>query len=588
MARQRALSGPVDNETLERKKARYAAPGSYTFPKPRHQWFKTHMAGQFFLYINRLTRMTPLQLEKLQVRVYQDWPVRIPKPANPDGSKTTSELELFEGVPMPGNPCLFGASTDSNYEIEFLQRYGSGKFRILINELGVLNAICSLSLEIHDPDYPPKIAPEDVDLLVSANQNYIRQMRDRGVVFPGETNQADEEEEEVNAELVNRAVDQAAEVGRLSATVENMKEKIAVQPAPPPAVPAVDPSVMKSSVDFVQDMARVQVEAVKETFGKGFDIDRAVDAVVKLGTLGKKEDSAASAVLTMLDRRNELLEKELAAMRQDTLARTQDELKFLRERVSQPTATTPPERRKSLREELEEAKQLLEEFGGNGKNDAKEDRIERWLGYGLKLLPTIGTIATTIADRIGHYSSQAAYYNAIGRANPGGAPAPAGMGVVARPQAPAYQNTQPVVQVVQPPSPPPQPPAPPPDPNVTAALQAGVPPQLIDYLQRWTKPLVKIWMQRPEMTGADFAVWVMEDGTGSADDEGQMNYLTIRSQIGKANLLAILKAWAPIWTVIGQAPSEEVEQFIDEFMAADQQQEEAEENGPREVVRTNA
>jgi hypothetical protein len=90
------------------------------------------------------------------------------------------------------------------------------------------------------------------------------------------------------------------------------------------------------------------------------------------------------------------------------------------------------------------------------------------------------------------------------------------------------------------------------------------------------------------MTGADFAVWVMEDGTGSADDEGQMNYLTIRSQIGKANLLAILKAWAPIWTVIGQAPSEEVEQFIDEFMAADQQQEEAEENGPREVVRTNA
>jgi hypothetical protein len=581
---------PPDRQ--ERKKPRYAAPGSYTFPKPRHQWFKPHMSAEFFSYANRLTRMTPLQLDKLQVRVYQDWPVRLPKRANVDGSKPTSELELFDGTPVPGNPCLFGISKDSNYEKDFLERYGSGKFRIMINELGVDNAICSHSLELIDMvDYPPKIAPEEVDLLVPANQNYIRQMRDAGVVFPGEGLQEEEEEEEVNAELVSRGLDQAETVGKLAATVENLKEKMSTPVTP---VSTVDPQVLQSSVAFVQDMAkgqveaaketaRQQVEAVKETFGKGFDIDHAVDAVVKLGSLGKKDDSTG-AVLTILDRRNELLEKELAAMRQDILSRTQDELKFLRDRVAQQPAVAARAQADSQRSTRDEIRDVLEELGVG--KPTKEDPW--YIRHADKLLTIGGAVLGGIVDRVGHYTNQIAYYNAIGRA--GAPPNPAGMGTVpGRPV--AFQNPNappPVVQVVQPPSPPPQPPAAPLDPNVSAAVQGGVPMEFIEYLQRITKPFLKIWFGRPETSGADLAQWVIEDGTGFPDDEGKIIYLQLR-MAGKDKLIGLLRPWAPIWNQLGQASPEELNQFIDEFMSADQEDDEPDNGkGPQEVVRTPA
>jgi len=502
------------------------------------------MAGQFFLYINRLTRMTPLQQEKLQVRVYQDWPVRIPKPPNPDGSKTTSELELFEGVPAPGNPCLFGTSKDSNYEIEFLQRYGSGKFRILINELGVLNAICSLSLEIHDPDYPPKIAPEDVDLIVGANQNYIRQMRDRGVVFPGEQQQEDEEDEEVNAELVNTSIENAKELGKLTAEVGQLKTA--------PASPAYDPQVLKASVEFVQDMAKdavdaakenatQQIEAVKATFGKGVDLDHVVDAVVKLGGVSKKDDSA-SVLVQILDRRNELLEKELSEMRRESQQHTQAELEFLRNRVLQPAAvstgsSTPSSPIEQYKQAVEFVKSIKAELGG----EDKPQRESFWSANLDRLLPIAMNFGNGLLNVIGAVVTRQG-----------------GMGQLPQPNPP-----QPGQQIVQQPQV---------DQDEFFAIQQGLAKDLIPYMRKITQPLLYHWTRRPQTNGYTFAEWVMQDGMGIPTDEGRLAYLTIKTNIGMEGLLQALKAWRPIWMTLSQSPAEELTAFVQEFLTYEEWQ----------------
>jgi len=106
------------------------------------------------------------------------------------------------------------------------------------------------------------------------------------------------------------------------------------------------------------------------------------------------------------------------------------------------------------------------------------------------------------------------------------------------------------------------------DPNVTAALAANVPPEVIQYLQKITEPLVTQFLE-PECSGYMFAEWVMTRGTNVFNPAGRQDYEQLKG-IGYEGIVTMLKSWPPIWNILGTAPASKVEKFIREFLGYDE------------------
>ena len=506
------------------------------------------MAEQFFWYWNSLTKkLTADRMAKLEVRVYQNWPVRKVR-MNPDGSEACKHLVMFQG-----EPCRFGATTDTNWQTDWLQRFGSGKFTVFVNELGVVDAICSCELEINDPEFPPKVAPEDISLAHPNNKDYIQEQRDAGIRFPGDEDQEAEEQEmvaqQVNTELVGKVVEQAADIGEMKATISHLADRAKERAAePPPVQPEVNPVVSRAydtALDMVKDTAREQREAL----GKGLDINQVVQAVKTITEMSRPADNGFA---TLLADQNKMLQQELMESRRDRERHLEEENRFLRDRLTTPTqiavsTPAPSNQPRSVLDEIKAAKELLDTINGGG--GADKEPSEPWWTKLLspQTFDIAGKLILGATSILGMYAANIGYNQAVARTGQG------------TPQAPP-----------QPVAPQPQPQGPPPDPNVSQALAAGVPPQAVQFLQQITEPLTLEFLQ-PNGSGYGFAEWVLAQGGTDFTAQGRQDYIALRN-IGYENLLNMLRAWAPIWNVLGSVPLAKVEKFIREFLSYDEWQ----------------
>jgi hypothetical protein len=531
---------------------KYAAAGSYTFPAPRHQFFKQKLADQFVLYCKGLGRPRPRknvtreasaerakrEIELLQIVIYQNWPVRRLK-YGPGGEKIARHICKLEQEPWPfGDP----------WQIKWLERFGSGDYVIWLKELGVEEAICSCEFSIRNPEYPPQVPPDELDLSDPANKSYIQELKGRGIVIPGEQDEEQQEEEEmvaaVNTELVGKVVDQAQDIGEMKATITHLTNK-ANEPAPTPATSEPDPIVTKAydaALGMVKDTAKEQREAM----GKGLDIAQVVNAV-KTITEMSRPDNGFTKVLTD---QNKLLQEELVEMRRKTEDRLAEENRFLRERVMAPaqqTVVNPSSSQpRSFLEEFKQAKELIDTVTGN--NADKENATEPWWTRLLspQVFDVAGKVVLGAVNLFGMYAANVAHNNAVARTGQGVPQA------IPQPVPQPQPQTQPVST----------------DPNVTAALAANVPPEVIQYLQKITEPLVTQFLE-PECSGYMFAEWVMTRGTNVFNPAGRQDYEQLKG-IGYEGIVTMLKSWPPIWNILGTAPASKVEKFIREFLGYDE------------------
>ncbi len=148
--------------------------------------------------------------------------------------------EPFKYIDKPAEP--FG----EDWRMEFLQRYGSGTYKIYVNDAGVRGArdapelqphtLCKFLVSVNDSDFPPVLDPGRPDKGLGIldrkhpqNQSYIADLRARGVLplEEGETMQGNNSQ--VVKDLADKVGDLAGQVagGKQEALLREIKDAVA-------------------------------------------------------------------------------------------------------------------------------------------------------------------------------------------------------------------------------------------------------------------------------------------------------------------------------------------------------------------------
>ena len=178
----RAQTQPVQN--LEENRTRWpASPG--TVPQTTRAWvLRRGSPGSpsppkfsmdpdtFFEYWGHADLMLP---NRGTVYVYRTWPMIDRQRIDPDAKKYIDKMDK-----APENPAL--------WRQEILHRYGSGNYKLILNDAGGSTKAVGQTLiaDLRDPDYPPVI--NSLDELVMddpSNQSFLENLRQKGIL-PGE------------------------------------------------------------------------------------------------------------------------------------------------------------------------------------------------------------------------------------------------------------------------------------------------------------------------------------------------------------------------------------------------------------------
>jgi hypothetical protein len=126
---------------------------------------------------------------------------------------------------------------------EFLNRYGSGKYKVFVNDVGIKGAkapdlqsrnLCKFMVKVYDSDTPPVLDPSRPDKGLGVldwthpdNQSYVAELRTRGI-FPPDEKAGDSVAESVVTTLVDKISDLSDRVGvhETDRLVERIAEKM--------------------------------------------------------------------------------------------------------------------------------------------------------------------------------------------------------------------------------------------------------------------------------------------------------------------------------------------------------------------------
>jgi hypothetical protein len=126
---------------------------------------------------------------------------------------------------------------------EFLNRYGSGKYKVFVNDVGIKGAkapdlqsrnLCKFMVKVYDSDHPPILDPSRPDKGLGVldwthpeNQSYVAELRTRGI-FPPDEKAGDSVAESVVTTLVDKISDLSDRVGvhETDRLVERIAEKM--------------------------------------------------------------------------------------------------------------------------------------------------------------------------------------------------------------------------------------------------------------------------------------------------------------------------------------------------------------------------
>lgn len=555
---------PAENWRAQREGGHTFAGSGTTFPKPEQIKIPSNMAHKFFVYWKNLNEE---QLPRATVKIYRKLPVIDRKLSNP---KNTQVIEEING------PCPFS----KEWKDEFLHRFGTGKYKILMNEAGVSGAILMtiFKTEWDLDNYPPRLDIRELVRDDPDNKSYIDGLRARGVRLPGDPDYKEEKKDE------DDSVDIKA-VESLTETVRDLTDKTIAM--------AERQSTRAQQQQTANNAPQANIEA--ESVTKAMDlvhragetamgmIDKATAQITGATSKGADPIQMLTTVMGIV--------KEAIPKPDNTLANTVSELQtemrnmqaqhftqmleLIKEKQADNAVAVAPEQRKTFIEELREKaeeKRLMEELYGkkddsdggrrrrrdDDDEDDAEDKPEKGLlGFLNNTLPTILASGATILTMGANI-----WYNAR-----------AGQGAPVQPP----PNTNPtqtpgnVVQMPQPQSNTPQlPPGSdavgwkpnPADPNYGAHM----------FLAQ-IEPAFLAHFYGGETDGYSFAEFLLSGLTGGNEtQDGRRAYMQIK-EAGRDQLITTLQTYPPIWERV-KATQMRLVKFIDEFLGYDELEDE--------------
>jgi hypothetical protein len=159
---------------------------------------------------------------RLTVYINREWPV-----LNPLLGLSEAERQMVARRERKRPPKYIDKPAEpfaADARMEFLQRYGSGEFKVYINDSGVKGArkdgdpdllshnLCKFWVTYIDSDYPPVLDPSRpdkglalLDLTHPKNQSYITDLRMRGILRP--TVDTGGDDDMANAEVLGKLAD---------------------------------------------------------------------------------------------------------------------------------------------------------------------------------------------------------------------------------------------------------------------------------------------------------------------------------------------------------------------------------------------
>jgi hypothetical protein len=533
------------------------------FAAPRHNvWRDTEKRKQAiggFEYWREIggTIDAPSELaDFIEVNVYRTWPVCDLKRLDPPPKRIT--WDILEG------PCPFEPEA---YKEFFLEKYGSGEWKLILNEKGVQGEVILIYFSAVDLDrYPPKLDLKTVVPGVFANQSYIRWLRDRGTLLPWEDGNEEREQQQredeemgtVAAEAL-RSITEAHErmVDKNLELSEKLSEARNTQ-APAAPAPDAEAHATNRAIDLVASSAERMINMVSEKAGSQYDPVEMLRTTAEVLRGGEDKNSGAESARIMADSFKETVAK-MAEMQEK-------HLEFLKTVVMQKNAdgtwsarAVEQEKPKTLIEQLNEYRTIGEMLGWTPGREmvpasaaaeeapAREQKSSSWLTPET-IVPITGliTMAFTLGANMLHNWAVAragqgkpedpqeaikkAAANTAG-AMPGGMP-----GAAAQPQ----QQPQ--------------------DPRAMWA-------QFID--QQLKVPFLAHFYD-PQCNGYTLAQFLQSDGTmGTPTANGRHVYMTLVEQVKREGMDLLIRGNHDIWSKVQGLP-QKYDQYLDEFFGYDE------------------
>jgi hypothetical protein len=492
----------------------------------------------FFEYWARVDSILP---DRCTAYVYRTWPMINRQMLDPDAKKNIDKMDKAPDPVM--------------WRQEILHRYGSGNYKLILNDAGGSTKSVGQTLitDLRDPDYPPVI--NNLDELVldePGNQSFLESLRQKGIL-PGERELQNAESTQALTGTIDKLTDKL---------VESNKAQPAAQPAPGSS------EVAKEAMLMARDVFQQGLNLGKETIQAQADAKvaaaqaaaTAADPSASLGILTQVIALAKSlaptpatgagggatqdftAILNNMATQNSALQQKIFEV-------LQSQINILSQprpaaAVVDGTAVVAPAKDDlvSQMKRLGEMKDLMQDiFGGGGRDDddaPREKPEPLWMKLGMSALAGLPSLGMSLVAM--SYNMAVAKTGTGAPMDPRTLPAPAAenpaLGDGAQP------GQQPIPSTLGG------------DMNV---VQRSV---YLAMLQQIEKPLLA-HLNNPEKTGVDFAEAMMAF-------HGDIAYQATRG-LGKEVLMGLLMSYKPIAEVLATIP-EKASQFVDDFLNAEE------------------
>jgi hypothetical protein len=496
-------------------------------------------------------RVSPEQLEKwlrsfnsqqegrAVIHVYRDWPAINRKLI---GEQKEKLIQRWDGV-------LPFAQTDETPDLKTFILHnaewgGSGKYKIMVTEIGVAGCISMTSFTLEDSEFPPRVDPATLIVGHPENKGYIEGLRASGIAIPGDDPEAyrAKQEKEREMDIATAAFEQLAKQNeKLQERIEDLTERQDEVEETDPAEEAVE-SVASQVLGAGLRMVEKQVDRVTQQSAVSYNPIEVAKSVMEMSR-EMKGDSAGivSVIQSMAAQQTQFLQAMLEEQRKETA--------YWRDRATQ--AVVPVEPQKGVIEQfkdLAEFKSISRELFGREPRAEREPEAPRkgWLDTLLEN-PQLPQLANGLFAMLG----QLAIAFRGGSLPPGSPDALRSALNGANGTALTNGNAE-------------HSPAPDPQEQARQATRA--------FLQRIEKPFIAHFFdtELQDLNGYTFAQRMHCEFVpdGPVTNAGRAEYLTIRDRWGQ-QFDQLLRNYQPIWNMVqGNVPK--YQQFLKEFFSYDQ------------------
>jgi hypothetical protein len=438
------------------------------------------------------------------------------------------------------------------WQSTILQRYGSGQYKLMLNDAGLKKPVCQTVIEVNDDEFPPVVEIEQLTLDHPSNRSYIERLRARGVQIPGEESAEDMATESAMTKLVDTVQDLSA---RNAALIQQRPQQ---QQPPPRQDEGVAATAAKAGMDIIASAAKMGNSLVDSAINKVAEVQAkaqtaAADPMASLRSLvdvvkaiqpppppaaDPSKPTEMTLLINLLTARETSSQTAITELQKQLFTMQTNHMAFVEKvatggdkptTAAQAQAAANPQP-KSLADQLKELAAIKDTLGDMFGGDTTPARSGNWMDHLPTIIQGAGIIAASISNGMYNY--------AVAKSG-SGIPQPLSAAAALPPATDELGQGGPTMPAHAPMQGPP-------GVEVTGYQM---------FLEKVREPLLHSLNSGD--TGHDFAAKL-------ADYEGLLAYETLRG-MGKESILALLSTYPPIWQVVSQVPAR-FDQFLDEFI----------------------